>query len=417
MSLLQVPQGDFELERIPDTPNLTLRAWDAADEYLLNHLAESADTLPEKGWAILNDGFGALAVALADRRPRWLSDSHTSRRAAEQNLLRNGKSTTDIGWVDEISIREEARGFGDPVELVLIKVPKTLSLLEDQLHRLRPHLRPGARILGAGMTKTIHNSTLDLFTHLLGPTTTSLARKKARLIFCEFDAALDAGVSPYPTSFDLPSGPETPAGLRVVNHAGVFSQQRLDGGTRLLLEAMRHIDMLHTDLGSAEALEVVDLGCGNGVVGTVAAQLNPNAHVTFLDESKRAVASARETFAGTFGGAVSAEFHVADCLDGVEPDSIDLILNNPPFHQQQAVGDAVAWKMFTESRRALRPGGALFVVGNRHLGYHVKLNRIFGNCEVVASNEKFVVLRAGYGPSAAARPRSRGPRHPEGEHG
>lgn len=34
------------------------------------------------------------------------------------------------------------------------------------------------------------------------------------------------------------------------------------------------------------------------------------------------------------------------------------------------------------------------MVGNRHLGYHVKLRRLFGNCEVVAANPKFVLLRA-----------------------
>ena len=50
--------------------------------------------------------------------------------------------------------------------------------------------------------------------------------------------------------------------------------------------------------------------------------------------------------------------------------------------------------MFTGARRALRPGGELWVVGNRHLGYHVTLRRIFGNSELVASDAKFVVLRA-----------------------
>jgi 16S rRNA (guanine1207-N2)-methyltransferase len=50
--------------------------------------------------------------------------------------------------------------------------------------------------------------------------------------------------------------------------------------------------------------------------------------------------------------------------------------------------------MFADSRRSLRRGGELWVVGNRHLGYHAKLKRLFGNCEVVASNTKFVVLRA-----------------------
>ena len=48
----------------------------------------------------------------------------------------------------------------------------------------------------------------------------------------------------------------------------------------------------------------------------------------------------------------------------------------------------------TGARRALRPGGELWVIGNRHLGYHVTLRRIFGNSRLVASDAKFVVLKA-----------------------
>ena len=59
-----------------------------------------------------------------------------------------------------------------------------------------------------------------------------------------------------------------------------------------------------------------------------------------------------------------------------------------------AVGDAIAWQMFTEAHGALAIGGELRVVGNRHLAYHAKLKRIFGNCRVVASNSKFVVYSA-----------------------
>ena len=204
MSLLKLPQGEFELERVPRTGNPTLRAWDAADEYLLNHLAASADALPQGRWAVLNDGFGALAVALADRHPQWSSDSQMSRQAAELNLELNGRAASQLVWRDGFPGVGADEAPKELIDLVLIKVPKTLSLLEDQLYRLRPHLSPGARVLGAGMVKTIHTSTLDLFTRILGPTTTSLAKKKARLIFCEVDKTLDPGDSPYPSSFVLP---------------------------------------------------------------------------------------------------------------------------------------------------------------------------------------------------------------------
>lgn len=75
-------------------------------------------------------------------------------------------------------------------------------------------------------------------------------------------------------------------------------------------------------------------------------------------------------------------------------DSVDLVLNNPPFHSHQATTDTTAWRMFTGARRALRPGGELWVIGNRHLGYHLKLRRLFGNSQLVASGPKFVVLKA-----------------------
>ena len=42
----------------------------------------------------------------------------------------------------------------------------------------------------------------------------------------------------------------------------------------------------------------------------------------------------------------------------------------------------------------LADGGELVIVGNRHLDYQDKLERIFGNCELVTENKKFVILRA-----------------------
>lgn len=107
-----------------------------------------------------------------------------------------------------------------------------------------------------------------------------------------------------------------------------------------------------------------------------------------------AIASARANVEAAFDGDRDAQFHWTDCLDGVEPGSADLILCNPPFHQTRSMDDSVAWRMFHAARRVLSPGGSLWIVGNRHLGYHTKLRRLFGNGDVVASNPKFVVLRA-----------------------
>ena len=78
----------------------------------------------------------------------------------------------------------------DSVDLLLFKVPKSLALLEDELYRLRPLLHAQTHIVGAGMVRDVHTSTLDLCKRLIGPTHTSLAQKKARLIFSTLDTCL-----------------------------------------------------------------------------------------------------------------------------------------------------------------------------------------------------------------------------------
>jgi len=124
----------------------------------------------------------------------------------------------------------------------------------------------------------------------------------------------------------------------------------------------------------------------------MASAANPEATIHFVDESYMAVASAESNFNRAFPER-SALFKVTDCLNGITLDSCDLILNNPPFHQQNTIGDFIAWQMFTESKAVLKQGGELWVIGNRHLNYHAKLKRLLGNCSTVASNNKFVILK------------------------
>ncbi|MFF8811459.1 methyltransferase [Streptomyces pactum] len=370
--------GTFELARFPQDPRDRLRAWDASDDYLLQHLAE-AGAEPAGSVVVLGDRWGALATALAGLRPVQITDSFLTQRATLANLARNGIAPDAV----------ELRSVLDPppprIDVLLVRVPKSLALLEDQLRRLAPGVHAGTVVVGTGMVTEIHTSTLKLFERILGPTRTSLARRKARLIFCAPDPATAPAPGDWPRRYPLPDDAGIVAGRTVTSHAGIFSAERLDIGTRLFL---RHLPRHHG------ARRVVDLGCGNGVVGTAAALADPAAEVTFIDESFAAVASAEATFRENLGPERAAEFLVADGLSDAAPGSVDLVLNNPPFHSHQATTAATAHRMFRDSRRALRPGGELWVIGNRHLGYHVALRRLFGGCEVVASDPKFVILRA-----------------------
>ncbi|WP_435861435.1 methyltransferase [Streptomyces tauricus] len=378
---MTTPSAELMLARFPEDSRDQLRAWDASDEYLLKHLAESGQGL-DGTVVVVGDRWGALTTALQAHAPVQITDSYLTREATRANLARNG--------ADEASVRLLTTQDAVPerVDVLLVRVPKSLALLEDQLLRLAPSVHEGTVVVGTGMVKEIHTSTLKLFERILGPTRTSLAEKKARLVFCTPNPGVVPSANPWPLSYTLPDGIGPVSGRTVVNEAGVFCAERLDIGTRFFLQ--------HLPYGRG-AGRVVDLGCGNGVVGTAAALARPETEVLFVDESYQAVASAEATYrvnTDDTAGHGKAEFRVDDGLNGVPEDSVDLVLTNPPFHSHQATTDATAWRMFVGARRALRPGGELWVVGNRHLGYHVKLRRLFGNSELVASDAKFVVLKA-----------------------
>ena len=373
MQQIQVPQGSFSLQRYPKEANPSLRAWDAADELILQHISGLVNQTGQNIW-VYNDSFGALSVALNNYPVQSISDSYLAHLSVENNYRDNNLPA------DSVTLKSSLDTLTGQPNFVLIKIPKTLALLEDQLCRLKPLLTTNTQIIGAGMAKHIHSSTLSLFERIIGPTKTSLAKKKARLIFSTPDLETTTSKSPYPNSYILEGSQ-----YRISNHANVFSRQKLDIGTRLFLQ---HIPV------SPAVETIIDLGCGNGIVGLIAYERNPDALIQFIDESYMAVASAQQNFEDAFGCQQSAKFIVGNCLDNNETDSADLILNNPPFHQQQAVGDHIALQMFKQSRRVLRNKGELWVIGNRHLGYHKRLKQIFGNCTTVASNSKFVVLKA-----------------------
>ncbi|MFE4333111.1 MULTISPECIES: methyltransferase [unclassified Streptomyces] len=382
MNRLTTSGAGYDLARFPEDPRDPFRAWDAADEYLLRRLEGTDESEPvdlSGAVVVVGDRWGALSTVLAGRRPVQITDSYLAQRATLANLDRNG-----VG-ADAVRLLSARDTPPDRIDVLLVRVPKSLALLEDQLHRLAPAVHAGTVVIGTGMVKEIHTSTLKLFERIIGPTRTSLAVKKARLILCTPDPALARTPSPWPHRYDLPEGVGPVSGRTVTNHAGIFCAERLDIGTRFFLG--------HLPARSGPD-RVVDLGCGNGVVGLSAALANPEATVTFIDESYQAVASAEETFRANTGPGAKADFVVGDGPAQLPPASVDLVLNNPPFHSHQATTDATARNMFHGARAALRQGGELWVVGNRHLGYHTQLRRIFGNCTTVAGDPKFVVLRA-----------------------
>ncbi|EMF4702194.1 23S rRNA (guanine(1835)-N(2))-methyltransferase RlmG [Serratia marcescens] len=372
MSQLDLGTQQLELERYPQQEESTqLQAWEAADEYLLQQL-ENVD-IGGRPVLIFNDNFGTLACALHAHRPYSVSDSYMSQLATRHNLKLNGLDPEQVTLLDSLAELPAAPA------VVLIRVPKALALLEQQLRALRHVVTEDTLIVAGAKARDVHTSTMQLFEKVLGPTRTSLAWKKARLIFCQAADIVPAAAAET-TNWTLDG-----TDWLIHNHANVFSRGSLDIGARLFLE--------HLPRGLNG--HIVDLGCGNGVIGLAALAQNPEAQVTFVDESYMAVASSELNVEHNLPQELDrCQFEVNNALAGIERESVQAVLCNPPFHQQHAITDHTAWQMFCDAKRCLQVGGELRIVGNRHLDYHQKLKRLFGNCTLVASNKKFVILKA-----------------------
>jgi len=347
------------LRRYPLRQNDPLQAWDSADDLLLAHFATL--DLSNKRVLVINDSFGALTCALEPCHS--YSDSYLTHRAV---ALNSGGTRATLSRLTELQ---------GPYDLVVLRVPKSMAFLDDILCQLSQHVALGTPLVCGAMVKHLAPAAFGLVQTRFGPTTTSLAEKKARLIFAHFER--EPSVSPYPSAVMLDGFTSS-----FTHHANLFSREKLDIGTRFFLE--------HIPVGPYA--QVLDLGCANGVVGIRAKLHNPSTQLTFTDESQQALLSAQASYAAFFDD--PATFLWTHSHESGPPDTFDLVLCNPPFHQQHTIGDTVAWQMFSDAKRVLRPGGLLRIVGNAHLGYHHKLKRLFGKSRIVATNEKFMIVDA-----------------------
>ena len=374
MSVFESPFHSLHLQRIPIRQRETLQAWDAADEYLLQHVS---DAQPDSNANVLicNDAFGALSLNLIEYSPSLYTDSHIAELALTHNARKNNLQTPAI---QVIPSTEKPAGSWD---LVLIKLPRNQAWFQEQLIQIKPHLHDASKVVVAAMVKHLPHSAMEQVERIIGPAVLSRAKKKARLILAEHDSSRVLPPSKYPKHWSVDAVGAAGKRIELINYANTFSKDSLDIGARFFLQ--------HLPEGLSG--HIIDLGCGNGVIG-IAAALKNHGSITFVDESHMAVASAQASWQCNGLDDSRAGFRVNDGLSGFDEDSADCVLCNPPFHQQNTVGDQIARGLFRDAHRVLKAGGELRIIGNRHLGYHILLKRLFGNCEVVASNKKFVIL-------------------------
>lgn len=361
------------LRRFPDVEADNLHAYDATDRLLL---ATARDfTGPDTRIAVIGDRYGALTLgAVAGsgvEHVRVNQDLYTGRLALERNADAAGLS-------GRFTAHELGRELLDGANLVLMQLPKSLAELEEIADAVARYAAPDAVLLAAGRVKHMSlgmNAVLERYFSSVQP---QLARQKSRVLVAGSPRPV-SDTRPFPIAESLQE-----LGITVCAHGAAFSGVRLDIGTRYLLTFLDRMP---------EARQVVDLGCGTGILATMYALHQPGARVRATDQSAGAVASAKATAAANGLEDRIAVIH-DDAMSTFQPGSADLILLNPPFHLGASVHAGAALKMFEAAARVLAPGGELWTVYNSHLQYRPALGRLIGPTVVEGRNPKFTVTRS-----------------------
>ena len=163
------------------------------------------------------------------------------------------------------------------------------------------------------------------------------------------DAALKAGELQRSAALDLWTQP------------GVFSWDRIDAGTRQLMTVLPQLS------GHG-----ADFGCGIGVLAKAVLASKAVTALDLIDLDRRAIAAAKRNVEDP-----RASFHWADVLTLQDLPELDFVVMNPPFHDRGVEDRTLGQTFIRRAHKALRKGGVLWLVANRHMPYEVVLNELF----------------------------------------
>jgi len=270
-------------------------------------------------------------------------------------------------------------------DAALVNLPKGRDFARAVLVRALSALREGAFLFAVGGSDTgAKTAQTDL--NALAPARTLATKARQRLIAAERPARIES-----PAAWGTP-WQATQQVFQVLGQAypvftqpGIFSHAHLDDGTAFLLANLPTLPP-----GGA----VLDAGCGVGIVGMVAQGALGAARVVAVDTNLLAVDCARLNLPDAL---VLPADVTTDPLSAHAP--FDLIVCNPPFHQEHTQTNAFMMRFARHAPGLLTPGGQLVIVANRFLPYQDLLAAHFPFVAVIAVDSRYQVLSARRDPS------------------
>lgn len=263
--------------------------------------------------------------------------------------------------------------------LVLVLPPRQRDEARALYARAIAHAAPGGRVLACLRNDEGAKSGEADLARLAGPLG-HLSKNKCRAFWT---APLEGPADPalFAQWLQL-DAPRTIAGGRFVSRPGVFAWDRIDAASALLAAH------LPGDLRGAAA----DLGAGYGYLASELLARCPGIGALDLYEAEhRALELARQNLA-TQRERVALDFHWHDVTAGLGK-RFDVIVSNPPFHAQgRADRPDIGRRFIAVAAEALRPGGRLWMVANRHLPYEAELAKHFTSVRTVAQDSGFKVF-------------------------
>lgn len=265
--------------------------------------------------------------------------------------------------------------------LVLVLPPRQRDEARALFARAVARCAPGGRVVACIANNEGAKSGEADLARLAGPVS-SLSKHKCRVFWtAPLHGPADIELAREWAQADAP---RPIADGRFISRPGVFAWDRIDAASHLLAEH------LPTDLAGAAA----DLGAGYGyLTAELLARCPGIASVDLYEAERRALDLARRNL-DAFAERASLRFHWHDVTRGIDG-TYDVIVCNPPFHAQgRADRPDIGRRFIAVAAQALKPGGRLWLVANRHLPYEAELGARFGTVRTVAQEGGFKVVES-----------------------